>query len=65
LIDANWVLKSDKGWALAMHPDYILLRSVFEYLVFDDKDAHLNLTTLVNNPLISLTDWQTQSGDFK
>ncbi|BBP01094.1 YihY family inner membrane protein [Sulfuriferula nivalis] len=65
LVDANWVLRSGKGWALAMHPDRILLRSVFEYFVFDDKDAHLNLTTLVNNPLISLTDWQTQSGDFK
>jgi membrane protein len=65
LVEAKWVLKSGKGWALAMHPDHILLRSVFEYLVFDDKDLKPDLATLVNFPLATLSEWQAQSGDFK
>jgi membrane protein len=65
LVDAKWVLKSGKGWALGMHPDHILLRSVFEYLVFDDKNLQPDLATLVNFPLTSLSEWQAKSGDFK
>ncbi len=65
LVDANWVLKSGKGWALAMHPDHILLRAVFEYLVFDDEHHQPDLARLVNYPLTTLSEWQAFSGDLK
>jgi membrane protein len=65
LIEAKWVLRSGRGWALAMHPDHILLRAVFEYFVFEDSQQQPDLAMLVGYPLTSLSEWQAQSGDFK
>ena len=65
LVDAHWVLRAGKGWALAMHPDKVLLRAVFENLIFDAGNDEPDLSMLVNQPELSLSAWQRLSGNLK
>jgi membrane protein len=57
LTEKHWVLRSTKGWALAMHPDHILLREVFEHLVFHPRDTKYSLAELIALPQQTLTGW--------
>lgn len=58
LVDARWVLRSGKGWALAKQPEYILVREVFERLVFQPDQQAAVLKALVSQPDMTLNQWQ-------
>jgi membrane protein len=60
LVDAHWVLRSGKGWALAMHPDHIVVREVFERMVFHAAQQPQILDKLAQQPQLSLSQWQTE-----
>ncbi len=65
LVDAHWVLRAGKGWALAMHPDKILLRAVFERLVFDAGHNQPDLSIIANQPELTLSAWRQLPRDLK
>ena len=60
LTEARWLLRTGKGWALATPPDRILLRDVFEHLVFQPSPKSLTLTILVEQPQLNLSQWLTR-----
>lgn len=60
LIENHWVLRSGKGWVLAKHPEYILLRDVFEQLVFQSRPTQLPLSMLVEQPDLTLSQWNPE-----
>ena len=57
LTEAHWVLRSGKGWALAMNPDQIILRDVFERLVFKAHQPSFTVAMLTEQPKMNLTTW--------
>ena len=57
LAEQHWLLRSGKGWALAMPPDRIVLRTIFEHLVFQPHPASQTLEQLVQQPQHTLADW--------
>jgi membrane protein len=61
LQDGHWVLRTNQGWALARHPDKILLRELFERLVFDAHHTQLDLGVIVRQPDLNLSDWVRSS----
>lgn len=60
LADAHWVLRAGKGWALAMDPDHIIVRDVFERMVFKSRHAPSVLTALAEQPQLTLSQWQPE-----
>ncbi len=64
LTEMHWVLRSGKGWALARHPEHIVLRDAFERLVFEPQPQTYPLHWLTEQPKLSLAAWlalQTRS----
>ncbi len=57
LARAHWLVRTGKGWALASPAEHIILREVFERLVFQPDNHLLPLATLVTNPQLTLGDW--------
>jgi membrane protein len=57
LNEKHWILRSGKGWALAMQPDHIRLREIFEYLVFRPNETQYALAELIDTPQQTLSAW--------
>lgn len=60
LTDIHWVLRSGKGWALAMRPDDISIRQLFDTLVYPPHAHSCTLDDLVRQPQWSLAEWMQQ-----
>uniref|UniRef100_E6QQU0 Putative Ribonuclease BN n=1 Tax=mine drainage metagenome TaxID=410659 RepID=E6QQU0_9ZZZZ len=63
LNEKHWILRSGKGWALAMHPDRIRLREIFEHLVFHPNETQYALAELVDTPQQTLSAWLGRNND--
>lgn len=60
LIENKWVLRSGKGWVLAKPPQFIVLREVFEQLVFQSRPTELPLSMLIEQPDLTLSQWDPE-----
>ena len=60
LADTHWVLRSGKGWILGTHPDHIIVREVFERLVFLSSHHPQILVKLAQQPELSLSQWESE-----
>ncbi|MHB0991855.1 MAG: YihY family inner membrane protein [Burkholderiales bacterium] len=57
LAELHWALRSAKGWTLALPPDRIVLRDIFEQLVFQPDNHIFPLETFIGQPEINLSGW--------
>lgn len=57
LTESHWILRTGKGWTLALPPDRIVLRAIFERLVFQPEDSVFPLSRLTEQPDMTLSDW--------
>ncbi|MHB1678419.1 MAG: YihY family inner membrane protein [Sulfuriferula sp.] len=57
LTEAQWILRTSKGWTLAIPPERIVLRKVFEHLVFQPGNHTFTLAMLVEQPGMNLSMW--------
>ncbi len=58
LTEMHWILRTAKGWALAMPPERIVLREAFEHMVFQPHPQVYPLDWLNEQPQLSLAEWQ-------
>ena len=61
LTEAHWTLRSGKGWALALPPDRIVLRDIFEHLIFQPVNHVYPLDMLTEYPEMNLHVWLNSS----
>lgn len=61
LADAHLILRSGKGWALAMSANNISVRRLFDQFVYHPSRHAWSIEQLVAEPTTSLTDWMAQN----
>lgn len=62
LTETHWTLRSGKGWALALPPDRIVLRDIFEQLIFQPVNLVFPLDMLTEHPEMNLQTWLNSPG---
>ncbi len=65
LTEEHWVLRSGKGWTLALPPDRIILREIFERLIFQPIASIFPLAGLIEHPDMNLSMWLNAHGSAR